>query len=262
MLEHITPLLITWNEEDNLERTLARLGWAQRVVVLDSGSTDATLEIAGRFANADVVTRPFDTFAGQCNFGLAQVRTAWVLSLDADYELTSGLIEEIDHLRPAPDTGGYRVPFVYCVHGRPLRGSLYPPRTVLYRVDGARYRDEGHSQRVEIPGRIEALANTIRHDDRKPLGRWLDAQRGYARTEADYLLEAPAGALGWKDRIRRRAILAPFLVLAYTLFGARVVLDGWPGWFYALQRTMAEVLIALELIDRRLRDASRRDASA
>jgi glycosyltransferase involved in cell wall biosynthesis len=253
MLDRITPLVITWNEEANLERTLARLTWARRVVVLDSGSTDRTVELARAFANVELITRRFDSFAGQCNFGLTQITTPWVLSLDADYQLSEALIDELRHLRPAAEIGGYRASFVYCVYGRPLRGTLYPPRTVLHRVAGARYRDEGHGHRVIIEGRIAALRAPIRHDDRKPLERWFAAQAHYARLEADHLLSAAPASLGRTDRLRRTGFAAPPLAFAYTLLVARTLLDGWPGWFYALQRTVAEAMIALEIIDRRLR---------
>ena len=81
----ITVLIITYNEARNIERVLSKLGWAQRILVVDSGSTDGTLELLAAHANVDVVHRPFDTFADQCNFGLQQVWTPWALSLDADY---------------------------------------------------------------------------------------------------------------------------------------------------------------------------------
>ena len=60
-------------------------------------------------------------------------------------------------------------------------------------------------------------------------------------------------ALGWADRIRRAAWPAPFAVFMYTLLVKGALLDGWAGWFYALQRLFAETLIALEIIDKRLR---------
>ena len=77
MLDQITPLVLTFNEEANIGRTLARLTWAPRVVVVDSHSTDRTLEIVRGFPNVEVVQRAFDTFASQWNFGLKSVRTAW-----------------------------------------------------------------------------------------------------------------------------------------------------------------------------------------
>lgn len=248
----VTPLLITFDEIDNIARTLSKLDWAQRIVVIDSGSTDGTLEVLAKDPRIAVVHRPFDSFAEQCNFGLAQVRTGWVLSMDADYELGDGFVAELEGLRPGLDQSGYRAAFVYRIHGRPLRGTLYPPRAVLYRVAGARYENEGHGHRIRLGGTVSDLRSTIFHDDRKPLSRWLGSQVRYAAREAAHLLSAPRDRLSRIDRLRLMGWPAPILVLGYVLFAKGAILDGRAGWFYAWQRLLAEVLLALELLDRRL----------
>jgi glycosyltransferase involved in cell wall biosynthesis len=257
MIDDITPLVITYNEAANIARTLDRLKWARRIVVIDSGSTDETLEILRLYRQVDVVHRPFDDFASQCNFGIDQVTTPWVLSLDADYELSEELVTEFNHLSPDAAIAGYQARFVYRIFGRPLRGTLYPPRTVLYRTDRARYQNEGHGHRVVIAGKVMALGGVIYHDDRKPLGHWLAAQQRYARQEAEHLLASDRNALGATDRIRLAAWPAPLAAFMYTLILKGCLLDGWPGWYYALQRLLAETMISLNLIDRRLRGTVR-----
>ena len=258
MRDQITPLIITYNEAPNIARTLGKLSWAKRIVVIDSGSTDETLDVLRSFPQVDVIEHPFSDFASQCNFGLTQVATPWVLSLDADYELSDELVEELAGLRTLNNVAGYRARFIYRIHGRALRGALYPPRIVLYRKDKARYRNEGHGHRVAIAGEILPLAGVIYHDDRKPLARWFDSQRRYAQVEARYLIETPTAKLTRSDRIRRLGWLAPIGVVFYTLFVKGCILDGWPGWYYALQRLCAETLIALEILDRRLRGSETR----
>jgi glycosyltransferase involved in cell wall biosynthesis len=248
----VTPLLITFNEIQNIGRTLAKLDCARRIVVIDSGSTDGTLEILAKDSRIEVVHRPFDSFAEQCNFGLTHIRTDWVLSLDADYELSDAFVSELAGLAPNPEDTGYKAAFVYRIHGHALRGTLYPPRTVLYRVGGARYENEGHGHRIRLQGRVLALKSLIYHDDRKPLSRWLGSQLKYAAREAAHLLETPRERLGRVDRIRLMGWPAPILVLGYVLFAKGAILDGKAGWFYAFQRLLAEVLLALELLDRRL----------
>ena len=251
----LTAMILTFNEASNIARTLDAVSWVKEILVVDSGSTDETLEIVARYANARVVTREFDSFAEQCNWGLTEVRTGWVLSMDADYELTPAVAAEMRALRPLADVSGYRAGFIYRMHGRPLRATLYPPRTVLYRTLRARYRNEGHGHRVDIEGKVLSLAGAILHDDRKPLARWLSSQQDYARREADYLLSLPRDQLGRADRIRLMAWPAPILVFFYTLLWKFCILDGWPGWLYVLQRTLAETMIAIELCDRRLRNS-------
>lgn len=254
--DDLTVMILTFNEEANIARTLAGVGWARRILVVDSGSTDATLTLLAGYPQVTVRTRAFDDFASQCNYGLSQIETAWVLSLDADYELSTALGTEICSLRPTAAIAGYSAAFVYRVHGRALRGSLYPPRTVLYRRDGARYRNEGHGHRIERDGQIRSLREPIYHDDRKPLSRWFQSQRGYAAREAAHLLAADRTDLRRRDRIRLMAWPAPLLVLGYTLLVKGCLLDGWAGWYYALQRALAEIMIALEIIERRRHTAS------
>lgn len=254
----ITPLILTYNEAPNIERTLRHLAWAGDILILDSFSTDETTRLARTFPQTRVIQHPFETFAGQCNFGLQHIRTPWVLSLDADYMVSDGLLEEISRLRFNGDVAGYEASFRYCIQGRPLRASLYPPRTVLYQREKARYVNEGHSHRVRVAGPVERLSGSIDHDDRKPLDRWLHEQSRYSVAEARYLLSTPNASLNFQDRLRRKVLLAPILVCLYTLFGKGLILDGWPGWHYVLQRTLAETLLSLHLLEIRLGPPSRR----
>ena len=251
MLMDITPIIITYNEAPNLRRTLDKLLWARRIVVIDSGSTDETIAILQRYQNIKVFHHSFVDFASQCNFGIRQVMTPWVLSLDADYELSDELVTELQSLVPAEGTSGYRAKFIYRVYGRPLRGSLYPARTVLYRRANAIYRSQGHGHRVSVSGDVLPLNAPIYHDDRKSLAHWFSSQQRYARQEAEHLLSANRSTLSQADRVRLVAWPAPLVVLVYTLFVKGCLLDGWPGWFYVLQRVLAEMMICLEIIDRR-----------
>jgi glycosyltransferase involved in cell wall biosynthesis len=249
--ESLTAIVLTKDEAANIRRCLEALCWVPRVLVVDSFSSDQTTEIARSFPNVEVTQREFDSFAGQCNHALQLVGTEWVISLDADYVVSDELRREITAL-PASDVAGYRVPFAYCIHGRPLRGTLYPARSVLYRKAAARYEDFGHGHKVRIEGRVQDLAGHMLHDDRKPLSRWLQNQIQYAKQEAEYLDAAPDAELSTIDKIRRAILPAPLAVGFYVMFAKLCVLDGWAGWHYTMQRVLAEVLISLELVDRKL----------
>lgn len=251
--DRITPLILTYNEAPNIARTLDQLGWAKRIVIIDSGSSDETHEIARRYPAVEIVVRPFDNHADQWNFGLAQIRTDWVLSLDADYVLTDAVVEELDRLPLDGPSVGFESAFKYCVYGRRLRASLYPPRVVVFRRDRATHYNDGHTQRLRVDGPTGNLTAPILHDDRKPLSRWLQSQQSYARREADHLESIPPGQATRMQRLRLTGYLGPLAILPYTLFAKGCLFDGWPGWLYALQRTTAETMIALELVDRRTR---------
>lgn len=248
-LAQITPLVLTYNEENNLDRTLSKLTWASQILIIDSYSTDRTLEIANIYPQVTILQRKFDTFADQCNFGLTQINTEWVLSLDADYHLSQRLITRLNQLVQSSDISGYKVPLSYCIFGHPLKGTLLPPRIVLYRRTQASYINDGHAHRVLIQGRVETIQDVIYHDDRKPLSRWLWAQDRYLKIEAEKLKTTPWSRLSWADRIRTFKILAPILILFYCLILKGGILDGWRGWYYAFQRVLAEILLSLRLIE-------------
>jgi glycosyltransferase involved in cell wall biosynthesis len=252
MTDQLTVLVLTFNEAPNLERTLARLAWAREVLIVDSFSTDATLEIARRYPQARVVQRKFVDHTSQWNFGLDQVRTDWVLALDADYVLTEDLIAEIQALPDQPQASAYYAKFRYCIGGKPLRAALYPPRAVLFQRGRGRYVNDGHTQLLKTDGATGWLAGVIDHDDRKPLDRWLAEQNRYALAEAKHLREMPVAQMNRADRLRRRIVFAPLAVFLFTAFGKGLILDGWPGWYYIFQRTLAEILLSLRLIEQKL----------
>lgn len=247
----VTALILTLNERENIGRSLERLQWIPRVLIVDSFSTDGTPEVATSFSNVTVVQRGFLSFADQCNYGLGRVQTDWVLSLDADYMLSEELSAEIQVLPDGGVLAGFSAGFRYCINGAPLRSTLLPRRTVLYRRDSAVYQDEGHGHRVKIIGRVGQLSGFILHDDRKPLSRWLKSQDQYMKIEAPHLLATPDAQLSFQDRLRKRILFAPPVMFIYLLFVRGLILDGWRGWYYVAQRTLAELLLSLRLLTER-----------
>ena len=250
----LTALVLTYNEQENIRRNLEALVWVPKVIIVDSFSNDQTLEIARSFPNVQVVQRVFDTYANQRNAGLDRIDTEWVLTLDADYVLTAELQEEIKMLEPTSDLTVYWGEFDYCIFGRPLRASIYPPRVALFRTKRARYVDEGHSEQLRVKGKLAKLKGKIWHDDRKPLSRWFQSQDRYSEIEARYLLGAKSEELNRADRIRKKwLIVAPMGMPIYLLLVRGLIFDGWNGWYYAFQRTVAEMMLAIRLLEHKLR---------
>ena len=260
MLEQITPLILTYNEAPNIGRTLERLRWARDIVVLDSFSDDETLEIVAQFRNTRVFQRPFDDFASQWSFGLSQtgISTEWVLGIDSDFIMTDESIDELRLLKPSATTDAYKARLTYCIQGRRLRGGLLPPLTVLYRRAACSFLADGHTYRISFKGDVGLLRSPILHDDRKPLSRWLEAQQKYTELEGRKLLAADPHQLSFPDQVRRLRVIAPVAVAVYCLIYKGGILDGWAGFYYALQRTLAEVMLSLYLIEADLGHASRK----
>ena len=186
----ITPLVLTRNEAANVSRTLAKLAWAGETLVVDSLSTDDTVALARQFPRTRVLQRAFDTHSLQWNYGLSEARTEWVLALDADYVLSDELVRELQDWQSEEGVVAYYASIRYCIGGHPLRGTLYPPRPVLFHRAYCHYEQDGHTQELVIKGRTGQLQGTILHDDRKPVSVFLRAQDRYARLEAEKLLEA------------------------------------------------------------------------
>ena len=261
MLNQITPVILTYNEAPNIGRTLDRLSWARDIVVVDSLSDDGTLEIISAFPNVRVYLRPFDNFASQWSFAVQQteVRTEWILGLDADMLVSDNFVAELEALRPSENVA-YRAPLTYCVYGKPLRSSLLPSLTVLYRRDATQFSADGHTYQIVLDGPVATLRSNVLHDDRKSLRRWYEAQCGYMQLEAAKLLAVDRQSLNFADRIRRLRVVAPASIFLYCLVKGGLF-DGWSGIYYATQRAFAELMLSLYLIehDLQLRDINRKD---
>lgn len=249
MRDRIVPLVLTLDEERNLSRVLSRLEWAESVVIVDSFSSDATETIARGFRNVTFHQRRFDCLANQWNFGLDHAARLgeWVLALDADYVLSEGLIDELERLAPEDSVAGFDAYFVYCIDGEPLRASLYPPHTVLFRAKSGRFVQDGHAQRLKLDGSVQSLAHPIHHDDRKSWSRWIANQRLYAGQEAEKLDRSAWLALPISGKLRRIPLLSVLALPIYLILGKGLWRDGVRGWKYIWQRLVAEWLIQRSL---------------
>ena len=254
LLHEITPMILTFNEEANIGRTLAKLAWAKRILLIDSGSTDRTLEIAKQYLQVEVIRRNFDTAAPQCNFGLTHVESEWVLSLDADYVLSDELIAELAELRPGSNVRGFWARFVFQIFGRSLRASLYPPRAVLYRKSSASYLDEGHTQRVRIDGQLSALPirSIMTTANQSPVGL---TRRLIMRARGELSAKAGKINLGWSTAFGLIWCRRPSWCLSTSSLIKRCLFDGWPGWYYTLQGCVPNDAVN-RVVDRRLRSAA------
>lgn len=253
MLRHITPVLLTYNEEANIGRTLSRLVWAKDIVVVDSGSTDGTLAVVAKFPQVRVFNHAFDSHANQWRFAIeeTEITTNWILRLDADYQLSDALVSELAQLDPNAAVSAYRIAFDYAIFSRKLVSSLYPSNTILLRKGCFSVWDKGHTEAWRINGPIATLSARITHDDWKSTTQWLSGQARYMQREHDWLCASRGvGLVNW---LRQRPPLMPIAVFLYCMFGKGLVLNGRAGIFYALQRTVAEAVLSLMMLEERLR---------
>jgi glycosyltransferase involved in cell wall biosynthesis len=253
MLDQITPVLLTHNEEQNIARTLSRLGWAKDIVVVDSGSTDGTLAILARFPRVRVFKRCFDTHAKQWRYAVekTQISTDWILRLDADYQMSDALVSELARLDPNAAVSAYRIRFDYAIFSHKILSSLYPANTILVRKGRFSVWDKGHTEAWDVNGPIATLSNPVIHDDWKPIEQWLTGQARYMQRELESLHVGRRGLVRW---LRLRPPLMPIVTLIYCLFGKGLIISGRAGIFYTLQRMVAESVLSLMVLEGRLRD--------
>jgi glycosyltransferase involved in cell wall biosynthesis len=255
VLDYITPVLLTYNEEQNIGRTLSRLSWARDIVVVDSGSTDGTLNLLKAYPNVRVFNRRFDTHANQWRYAMeeTQIATDWIFRLDADYQVSDALVSELEQLDPTAPVNAYRIGFDYAIFSQKLVSSLYPPKTILLRKDKFKVRGRGHTDQWDVEGAISPLSGRVVHDDWKPTGQWITGQRRYMQRESDWLRLGGEGLVDW---LRRRPPLMPLIAFCYTLFGKGLIFSGRAGIFYALQRMVAEAMLSLIVLEAKLRESA------
>ena len=265
----VSTLIITRNEELTLPACLAALAWCEDIVVLDSGSTDRTVEIAYA-SGARVLSRPFDTFAAQRNYGLdhGRLRNDWVLHLDADEIVTSEFVDALGHLEPAPGVDGYLIPSKTMLFGQWLRhAGMYPTYQVrLGHRERLRFVQVGHGQRENaLPDRIAVFDHPYLHDSfANGMEAWLQKHLRYAedeagRTSARQGIRGP-GAGGGRTQ-RRRALKRyadclplwsrPLARFAYVYVWRQGFRDGRAGLVYALMLAVYEGMIAVFGYDKR-----------
>jgi glycosyltransferase involved in cell wall biosynthesis len=159
----ISTVVITRNEERNLPRCLASVrSFSQEIVVVDSGSTDGTLDVASR-AGARVIPQEWLGYGRQKQFALEQARSPWVFSIDADEEVSPELAAEIGRLDFSAD--GYFIGRRVWYLGRWIRHGTWNPDWVLrlFRKDRARFTPERVHESVELTGRAARLRWPLYH---------------------------------------------------------------------------------------------------
>lgn len=251
----LSAFLIVKNEAARLPRTLAALsGLAAEVIVVDSGSTDATVALA-QDAGARVLTRDFDGYGAQKRFAEDQCQGPWLLNVDADEVVTDALAAEIRATLtadPAPCAYALRILNVYPGDDRP-RPFANDYRVVrLYHRDAGRYRDHPLFDRVEVSGPVRRMRAPIHHF---PFLTWhalVEKENRYSTFQAETARPRPRAVL-----LARFWVEFP-LVMVKGLIGRRHIFGGWKGVAFAAVIAFARFLRIVKMLAR-AEDARRKD---
>jgi glycosyltransferase involved in cell wall biosynthesis len=225
----LSVVVITLNEESRLRDCLLSVAWADEIVVVDAQSTDKTLAIAREFTD-QVFVRPWPGFAEQKNFALEQATGDWILSLDADEEVTPELKDEILATIARPHAAvGYRVPRRNVFWGRWVRhGGLYPDWQLrLFRRGHGAFVARAVHESVRVDDTVGRLEGALVHRSYRDVSDFLQRAEGYAT------LAAEAWVAEGRPFRRRDVVLRPlgrFLSMYVVHAG---FLDGWRGFLLA-----------------------------
>ncbi len=216
--------IIAKNEADRIAACIASVPFAGEVLVLDSGSTDGTPEVA-QAAGARVVRTDWPGHVAQKNRALLQARGDWVLSLDADERLSPAAAAEIAAWIAAP--GGAGASFPRCSHwlGRPIRhGRWYPDRKVrLVRRGTGRWAGDDPHDRLEVGGPVHPMRGDILHFPYRDLDEHLATMNRYGAISAASLARRGVTAHWYDVALRPPAHFLDAWVVR------RGFLDGLPG---------------------------------
>lgn len=228
----VAAVIITKDEERNIEACLDSVRWADEVVVVDACSADRTAELA-RARGARVFVRPWPGYGPQKNFGIEQATADWILIVDADERVTEGLREAIVRVLaegPPADLAGYEVPRRNFFYGRWLRGGgAYPDYQLrLFRRKSGRYDEVLLHEHLQLDGRTARLAEPLDHHSMPDI-------REHVRKIVRYT------TLGAREKLKRRSrVTAADLLGSHLATIARIYLwrggwrDGVPGLIFAL----------------------------
>lgn len=183
----IAAAILTLNEETNIRECIESVSWADRVVVIDTQSTDETVPLA-RAAGAEVIVHPFENYAQIRNVGLRVIKSPWLFFIDADERATPELAAEIRQVTAERSENGWWVPRHNYLFGRLTLGAGWYPdyQMRVLRRGTARYERPVH-EIVVLEGEEGHLQNPMRHYNYETVAHFRAKQARYSDYDAEIL---------------------------------------------------------------------------
>jgi glycosyltransferase involved in cell wall biosynthesis len=188
-MESISSIVICYNEERNIERCLKSvLPFSDEIVVVDSGSTDRTVDIARRYATS-VISHEWMGYGRQKQYAMERSSRPWVFSIDADEEVSPGLCEEIQSLDFSAD--GYEMPRKAWYLSRWVEHSGWYPGYILrlFRRGAGEITDEVVHECVSVSGRVSRLKNDLYHYSYRDVAHHIQKMNEFTTLSARQMFE-------------------------------------------------------------------------
>ena len=225
----LSVIIITKNEFDQIRQCLESIRWADEIVVLDSGSTDGTVNICREFTDK-VFETDWPGFGPQKNRALDKATGDWVFSIDADERVSPELRQEIEQAMTSMQYQGYNIPRSSHYCGRRIRHSGWWPDYIvrLFRRDSSRFSDSLVHEHVEVQGPVGRLRSPLIHYSFGNFEEVLDKVNRYSTYNAEMLLQA-----GKSSSVSKAALRGLWAFIKTYIFRAGF-LDGRHGFMLAV----------------------------
>jgi len=236
----ISVPIVACNEAANLRRTLSSVTWVDEIVLVDSGSTDATLEIAREF-QAHIFLEPWKGYGPQVNSAIDKCTGDWILALDADEEVTPELQAEIQALLAgSAQFDAYWIPRLNLILGRWMRhGGVYPdPKLRLFRRGTARLREDTEPHATpKWDGPTSRLKSHMLHYAYPSLAVYLEHMDRYSTASIPLLLRKGKTSHGLPEFVLH-TFLNPIATFIYNYVVRMGFLDGREGFLFHLYHSV------------------------
>lgn len=246
MKRPVSAVVITLNEEQAIEQCLAALRWCDEIVVVDSGSTDRTLEIC-RAHGCSIHHRAFDGFGPQKRWGVSLATHDWILSVDADEVITDDLRDEIVRELSAEQMAcdGFLVPRTLVFLGSEFRHGREHRHSTLRLFDRrcGTFTNARVHETVEVAGGTKLLSGRILHNSYRDLHQYFEKFNRYTTSAAEELFREGRHRGAWS------AFLAlPVNFLKHYLLRQNI-LNGYPGLVWSVLSSFYPLVKYLKLRD-------------
>lgn len=247
----ISATIITLNERENIKTAIKSIkGFVDEIIVVDSGSIDKTVEIAEE-SGAQVYFRKFDNFANQKNYAVSKARGDWILSVDADEEISVDLAKEIKEAVKNNQFVGYLIPRKNIILGKEIKHSRWSPDTHIWiwKKDFGKWVGEVHEE-VVVSGKVGSLKNSKIHNSHKTVSEFIEANNKYSGLEAKSLfkngIHFPFSKMIWQS------VFEFFIRFIYK----SGFLDGWRGFCLAYLMSVYKLTVWIKLWELNRKDKS------
>lgn len=223
----ITALLITYNEEEYIRDYILSMGFADELIIVDSYSTDKTLEIINEFPFITLYQRKFDNFSSQKNYAIEKASNDWIVFFDADERITQPLEEEIlQTVNNSTEETAFWIYRTTVYMGKEIKYSgLQNDKVIrLFKKEYCRYNGKLVHEEIDAKGKVGSLKNKMKHYSYKGFDNIILKRNKYAQLQAEALFKK-----GKKPTIFHFLVKPPFRFFKHFVL-KRGFLDGFQGF--------------------------------